>query len=332
MEEDKNKITPEPIMKMMTGRWVEQTLYVAVDLELFTKISQGKSTIEDISNELGIEKRPIEMLLNVCIALNLLEKENNTYKNTQISEQFLVKSKPTYYGDMVLLLGSGFENWTNLKEAVLTNKSVSEGLEKRMEDPKKAEIFTKAMHNNAVGPAMILSKKFDFSKFKKLLDLGGGSGAFSIILTKEYSNLEATVFELPNVCKVAEKFIKEATAEKVKTFSGDFLTDDFPEGNDIALFSQIFHSQGVEKSKTLLKKVYKSLPEKGVVIINEFLLNKDKTGPLFPSLFALNMLISSENGNTYTEEEIKSWLKDVGFEYLETIKLTGPISSIIAKK
>jgi ubiquinone/menaquinone biosynthesis C-methylase UbiE len=327
------KITPEPIMKIMWGKWSSRALHTAVDLEIFTKISEGANTIEKVSNELNIEKRPAEILLNACTALNLLTKEGEEYKNTQEAEKFLVKGKPSYYGDMVLMLGSGFENWENLKQVILTNSPSSEkGLAKRMEDPKQAEIFTKAMHNNAVGPAMLLSKKFDFSRFKKLLDLGGGSGAFSIILTKEYTNLEATVFELPNVCKVAERYIQEAKAERVKTFSGNFLKDEFPENHDIVLLSQIIHSWGAEENKTLLKKVYESLPKEGVIIINEFLLNKDKTGPLFPALFALNMLNGSENGNAYTAEEIKSWLEETGFQYLETIKLTGPISSIISKK
>jgi len=329
----KEKITPEPIMKIVWGMWSFKTLYTAVDLEVFTKISEGKNTIEKISQDLNIEKRPAEMLLNACVALDLLIKEGKGYKNTPEANEFLVKGKPTYYGDMMLMSGLR-DSLKNLKKAILTNSPIDAGgLAKRMEDQEQAKVFTKAMHNNAVGPAMVLSKKFDFSNYKKLLDLGGGSGAFSIILAKEYSNLKATVFDLPNVCSVAEEYIKKADAEsKVNTVAGNFFKDEFPENHDVVLLSQIIHSWSVEENKTLLKKVYNYLPENGVVIINEFLLNKNKTGPLFPALFALNMLNGSEKGNAYTEKEIKDWLEEIGFKHLETIKLTGPISSIIAKK
>lgn len=337
MVEENNGITPEPIMKIITGAWLTQTLYVAADLGIFTKIAEGKNTIEKVANDLNIEKRPAEMLLNACVALDLLVKNGEEYENTPVADKFLIKNKPTYYGDMVAIFGMSesdeWNSWVNLKEAILTNSPVTSGLSKRMEDIEKAKRFTKAMHNNAMGPAIVLSKKFDFSKFTKLLDLGGGSGAFPIILTKEYPNLIATVFELPNVCSVAKDFIEKANAEsKVSTIVGDFVKDEFPRDYDIVLLSQIIHSFSAEENKRLLKKVYDYLPSNGVIIINEFLLNEEKTGPLFPALFALNMLAATEGGDTYTEKEVKGWLEEAGFENLETIKLAGPISSIIAKK
>jgi len=334
MKEKNDKITSEPIMKIMSGTWLAQTLHVAVDLGMFTKIAKGNSTVEKIAKDLSIEKRPAEMLLNACVALSLLVKNGETYGNTPVADKFLVKNSPDYYGDMISLFGVRDVNgWANLKQAVLTNSITKDTLPKRMEDIALAKQFTKAMHSNSVEPAIILSKKFNFSNFTKLLDLGGGSGAYPIILTKQYSNLTATVFDFPNVCSIAKEFIKkEGVESKVNTFNGNFFKDDFPKDHDIILLSQIFHSWGTEENKNLLKKVYDYLPENGMVIINEFLLNEEKTGPLFSALFALNMLIASKKGNTYTEEEIKSWLKDAGFEYQETIPLTGTTTSIIARK
>jgi len=328
------KLTPEPIMRIMNGAWLAQILHTAVDLEVFTKIEEEENTVGKIANALSIEKRPAEMLLNACVASELLIKKGGEYKNTLLAEQFLVKDKPGYYGDMVLMLGSKeSESWKNLKQAVLNNSPTSSMLRERMKDEEDARSFIKAMHNNAVGPATVLSKKFDFSGFKKLLDLGGGSGAYPIILTKEYPNLTATVFDFPNVCSVANEYIEKADAKsRAGTFVGDFFKDEFPKDYDAVLLSQILHSFSAEENKTLLKKVYDYLPKNGVIIINEFLLNEEKTGPLFPALFALTMLTSSEKGNSYTGEEIKDWLKDAGFEDLETIKLTGPVSAVIGRK
>lgn len=339
MDEEKNKtieggkkITPEPIMKMIWGMWSFRTIHAAVDLEIFTKIEGGVDTSEKIASELKISNGAVERLLNACVSLELLENDENKYVNTSVASEFLVKGKPKYYGDMVIMFGTK-DALKDLKEAVLTDSPVIKDLTERMEDTEQAKIFTKAMHSNAMGPAMVLSKKFDFSKYKKLLDLGGGSGAFSIVLSRQYSNLTATVFDLPKVCSVAKGFIKVADMEsRVGILDGDFFKDELPEGYDIILISQILHSWSVEENKILLRKVYDSLPNEGVVIINEFLLNEDKTGPLFPALFALNMLVQSDGGNAYTENEIRSWLEEVGFEYLESIKLGGPVTAIVAKK
>lgn len=327
--EKENKITPQPIMKIMWGMWSFRTLLTAIELEVFTKIDKGITTSKDIAKELKANGEGIKRLLNACVSLGLLNKSGKRYENKEITTQFLVKGKPTYYGDMILM--NGRDSLKDLKEVIINGTS-KQGLKKRMEDKEQAKIFTKAMHNNAVGPAIVLSRKFDFSKYKKLLDLGGGSGAYSIILTKNYSNLKSTVFDLPNVCEVAEEYIKKTNSKKVNTFAGDFFKEEFPKGADIVLLSQIIHSFDSDKNKYLLKKIHNYLPQGGLLIINDFLLNEDKTSPLYPTLFALNMLVNSAGGNAYSEEEIKSWIKETGFEYLKTIHLTGPVTSIISKR
>jgi len=330
--EDEIKITPEPIMKIIWGMWSYRTIYAAVDLEIFTKINDGLNTSEKLANELDTKKDFIERLLNACVTLKLLNKSDEAYSNSPVVEEFLVKGKPKYYGDMVIMFGTK-DALKNLKESILKGSPVITGLTERMEDTEQAKIFTRAMHNNAMGPAMMLSKKFDFSKYDKLLDLGGGSGAFSIVLAREYPNLTATVFDLSKVCDVAKEFIKEANMEsKVKLLEGDFFKDELPKDNDIVLLSQIMHSWSKEENKELLRRVYNSLSKDGIIIINEFLLENDKTGPLFPALFSLNMLVQSEGGRAYTNQEIKELLEEVGFTYQESIHLTGPVTSIIARK
>jgi 3-hydroxy-5-methyl-1-naphthoate 3-O-methyltransferase len=330
--EGKDKITPEKIRKITHGMWIFRTLHAAVELELFTKIAEGKTTINEIAEGLGVKERPIEKLLNACVALEFLVKEGESYGNSQVAGEFLVKGKPNYFGDMVVMFGSK-DSFKDLKKAIETDAPVTESLDKRMENKEHAEIFTKAMHNNAMGPAIVLSEKFDFSKFNKLLDVGGGSGAFSIVLTREHSNLKASVFDLPNTCSVADQYIHEADAsEKVSCLEGDFFKDELPKGYDVFLLSQIMHSWSVKENKILLKKIYDSLPENGVLIINEFLLNEEKTGPLHPALFSLNMLVQSDGGSAYTESEIKGMLEEVGFEYQETIKLGGPVTAIVSRK
>lgn len=329
------KLTPEPIREIAQGLWESRILSAAYELEIFTKISQGYNTVGKLASVLKIEKRPAEMLANACVALGILTKEKNRYHNTPLSEQFLVKGKPSYYGDFLFMFGGdwSYQDWGKLTEAILENKPMGQVIKERAKDLKKAKIFTKAMHNNALSPARALAKKVDFSSFKRLLDLGGGSGAYGIVLVKKYPNLRVTVFELPKVCRLADKFIKEARAEdRIETKIGDFFKDELPEGFDVVLLSQILHSFGPAKNQQLLKKVYQILPKRGMVIVNDFLLDEQKTGPKWATLFALNMLLQSKKGNSYTEAEIKSWLRETGFSKFKTVPLTGPHVAILGTK
>jgi len=151
MDKDK-KITPEPIMKLMWGMWSFRTLLAAIELEVFTKIDKGVTTSKDVAKELNANEEGIKRLLNACVGLGLLNKNGEIYENKRIESQFLVKGKPTYYGDMILM--NGRDSLKDLKEVIINGTS-KQVLKKRMEDKEQAKIFTRAMHNNAVGPAMV---------------------------------------------------------------------------------------------------------------------------------------------------------------------------------
>ena len=271
--------------------------------------------------------KPIERLLNACVALGFLEKEGEIYKNTPLSEKLLVKESPSFYGDYILMCDKLDKKWDHLKEIILKGEP-SEHTRVNFEDP----IFTRAMHNFALDPAKVLSEELDLSNYKNLLDLGGGSGAYSIILTNKNKNLKASVFELPKVCEVANEYIKKlGDKSRISTFAGDYLKDQFPEGFDIVLLSQILHSHSVAECKELIKKIYDALPQGGLIIINEFLLNSDKTSPVFQALFSLVMFLETK-GSSYTEEEIKAWLTECNFKDIRILSLAGPHTAIIAKK
>lgn len=329
-----NDLTPAPLMKMaQEALWSARTLAVATELEIFTRIDQGKNTIKLIAEDLSIEERPIEMLLNACVSLELLTKNEGSYENTPISSVFLVKGKSSYYGDMIVMTGTGMSNnWANLKQCILTNSPAAGDLSEHLANTETAKEFTRAMHNNAVAPARVLSEKIDFSEYSHLLDLGGGSGVYSIILTKKYSNLKATVFELPFVCEITKEFVEKEKADKVETVVGDYLKDSLANDFDVALLSQVLHAHSIEDCKFLLKKIYNDMKIGGLVIVNEFLLNENKTGPKFPALFALNMLLISKSGNSYTASEISSWLEEAGFKEIKSMPLAGPVTTITAKK
>ena len=323
----KNKITIEPISSITTNLWKFRILAAAIKLGAFDVI-ENVHNIKDIANELALKTDPLKRLLNALVAMELLDKKENSYFNKPISLKFLVKSSNEYYGDFILMNEESENSWKKLDKVITTGSPVTDDNRGRL----AKKIFTKAMHNNAQAPANAVFNLVDFSNKKHLLDIGGGSGAFSIILTNKHKNLKATIIEQPAVCETIKEYVKkEGSLDKINILAGDYFKIEFPV-HDVALFGQIFHSNSAKQNNILLKKAYEKLEDNGIVIITEFLLDESKTSPLFPTLFNLNMLKQTKDGRAYTFSEIKSWLEDIGFKNIEKQHLAGPHTAVIACK
>ena len=252
------EITQEPLAKLTTSMWEFRTLVASIKLNIFECIKE-KSTAREVTEKLNINVDPAERLLNALVAMELLEKIDDCYINLPISNKFLIKDIPAYYGDFILMFEESDNNWKQLDQSIITNKPVIKNHDERLAKP----FFTRAMHNNAQAPANKLSEIFDFSNKKHLLDIGAGAGTFSIVLTNKYPNLKATAIEQKEVCKIVDEYIeKEGDSNKIEVIGGDFFKLDFPK-HDVALFGQIFHSNSIEQNKILLKKVYDNLKDSG---------------------------------------------------------------------
>lgn len=328
-------VTPVPVLRMLTGFWVTQTLAVAVELDVFTLVSKGVNTVEDVAAQLAAKARPVEMLLNALVALELLEKRGQKYRNTAVSEAFLVAGSPGYYGDLIAMMTKrNYVTWGNLKESVLANKGQVDSVEKAFQnDPDFVALFTRAMHCNAMAPAPALVSAVDFSGTRRFLDLGGGSGAYSITLAKKYPNVEAIVYDTPSVCSIARQYIDQSgVSAQVTTMGGNILKDDIPAEVDDVLISHVLHAYSPRNCVRILKRAFAALVEGGRALVVEFFLNDDKRGPLYSTLFALNMLVGTRAGNAYSFAEIREFLRTAGFDDFETKDLPGPGTLMIAKK
>jgi precorrin-6B methylase 2 len=171
------------------------------------------------------------------------------------------------------------------------------------------------MHSLSIFTARALGEAVDFSAFRKLLDVGGGSAAFDIELCLRQPNLSATVYDLPFVTEIAKERIAEAgLSERIAIHSGDFCADaKYPPGHDVILLSMIMHDWSEQENRGILRKCYEALPPGGAVVISELLVNDEKTGPAAAALMSLNMLIETVGGRNYTAAEYRTWLEDVGF-------------------
>ena len=320
-----------PLMALSTGFWAFKTLAAAHELDLFSRLADGMSiTAAELVETLGLHPRPAEMLLTGCAALGLLERVDGRHRNTALSEAYLVRGNPYYFGGWVEMADKRlYAGWGKLTEALRTNRpttwdpdtqsSIFDGA-----DPKMLAYFWEAMHSLSTMSARKLGEAVDFSRFRRLLDIGGGSGAYNIELCKQYGELRATVFELPHVAEIAAGKIAEAgLVDRVDAVGGSFF-DGLPGGYDMHLLSMVLHDWDEAKNRALLGRSFEALPSGGAVVIAELLVNDEKTGPVPAALMSLNMLIETEGGRNYTPAEYAAWLEEAGFHEIETVWFDAP--------
>lgn len=329
-----------PLMALSTGFWAFKTLAAAHELDLFSRLEGGAgTTVADLAESLGLHPRPAEMLLTGCAALGLLEKTDGLYRNTPLSEAYLVRGKPYYFGGFVQMANKRLHaGWGELTEALRTNRPTTwdPAVQSSMfdgADPAVLAHFWEAMHSLSTMTARKLGEAVYLSPFRRLLDIGGGSGAYDIELCKLHGELRATVYDLPHVAAIAAGKIAEAgLTDRIATACGSFF-ERLPGDHDVNLLSMILHDWDEAKNRALLRRSFEALPGGGAVVISELLVNDEKTGPAPAALMSLNMLIETE-GRNYTPAEYSAWLEEAGFRHIETVWFDAPAANgaVIGRK
>ena len=331
------------LLELATGHYKSKVLFVSTNLKIFTILSKQPKTLIEIAEELNIKMRPASMLLNACVALKLLEKKDSVYSNSLTAKQYLVEASPRYMEPAFFKFDEhSYLLFDKLEEAILRNsKQIS------IQDPQNPELlascmqianrddyrsFLSAMDPIAEWPAGVIASTFDFSRFRKLIDVGGGTGIYSIAIVRKWPNIEAMIFDLPYVCEIGERIMKEkGLFHRIKYHSGDFFKDDFPEG-DLAFLSNIIHGYGPEKCDILLRRIYDSLPNGGGIIISDLILDEDGCGPETAVLLSLYFLLITEDGRNYTASEYGNMLRNAGFVDIRFFKSSAQTRFITAIK
>jgi predicted O-methyltransferase YrrM len=247
--------------------------------------------------------------------------------NSPLAENFLVRGCRYHFGGFVTMLDKRlYHGWDKLPEALRTNQPTTWDPAKQESlfdntDPSMMATFWQAMHSLSTFTARTLADAVNLSAFKRLLDVGGGSGAFDIELCRHYPQMRATIYDLPFVAEIALRNAREAgVADRVSVSPGNFFADaHFPAGHDVILLSMIMHDWSEPENREILRKAFAALPSGGAVVITELLVNDEKTGPPPAALMSLNMLIETRGGRNYTAAEYESWLQDTGFVRIHTV-------------
>jgi SAM-dependent methyltransferase len=225
-----------------------------------------------------------------------------------------------------------WDTWSTLTEAVRLGRApANREVNDRGENWLQA--FIAAMHDRASKHAPTVVAQIDLSGVSQVLDVGGGSGAYAMAFVRAGADIRATVFDLSNVLPLTRMYIeREGLSNMVDTVAGDYLSDDLAGGYDLVFLSAIVHSNSNEQNKLLIKKCARALRPGGRVIVQDFIMDEGRTSPSHGAFFALNMLVGTDAGDTYTESEVRVWMKEAGLSEIMRKETPFGATQIIGRK
>ncbi|MFQ5855113.1 MAG: methyltransferase [Anaerolineae bacterium] len=319
-------------------------LLTAVGLDLFTVLGDRALTASELGERLALHPRGTYDFFDALVALKFLDRDGDgptgRYKNTPETAAFLDKRSPTYIGGMLEMFNTRlFGFWNDLDTALKTGEPQNEVklngkpmFEELYTDEARLREFMHAMTGFQAGNFIALADKFDFSKYKTVSDIGGALGLLSRVVGTRHGHLTFTTFDLPPVAPLAQEAIDAAgMSDRITVVSGDFFVDDLPKA-DVVTMGNILHDWNLDGKKLLIRKAYNALPDGGVFIAIENLIDDARREHAFGLLMSLNMLIELGDGFDYTGADFREWCSEAGFRRFEFIPLAGPTSAAIAYK
>jgi len=317
---------PERLDQMIRGYMPSRCLLTALELDIFTAVGDGASA-EQIGTRINANARGVGMLLNALVALGLLSKSGDDYKNTPESARFFVQGSKDNHRNGLLHIANIWQRWSTMTDAVRSGTRIP--LE-RAGTQEWTRNFIAGMQRIAKDRVPHVVKALGTAGVRRILDLGGGSGAYSIAFAKASPDVQCEILDTPEVVPLTAEYVSRAgVAAQVSLRAGDMLRDDFGSGYDIIMLNAICHMFSEEQNRDLFRRARQALAPNGRLVVQDFILNPDKTGPQQAALFSLNMLVATESGASYSEVEYINWMQAAGFTEVRRIKLPGPSDLIV---
>jgi ubiquinone/menaquinone biosynthesis C-methylase UbiE len=328
---EQQSLSPEGIREIAYAFQKSRVLLTAYELNLFSVLGDGSRSSGEIAAALGTDPRATDRLMNALCAIGLLTKKTGTFANTPASSSFLVQGKT---GFMAGLLHTAhlWDTWSDLTESVRLGRAPGN---RDVDDRGKnwLRAFIAAMHDRGSKQAPTIVAQIDCSGVSRVLDVGGGSGAYAMAFVRSGPDIRATVFDLPNVLPLTREYIeREGLSGKVGTVAGNYLNDDLGNGFDIVFLSAIVHSNSDEQNRLLVKKCARAIRPGGRVIVQDFIMDEERTSPEHGAMFALNMLVGTDAGDTYTESEVRAWMEAAGLTEIMRKETPSGVTQIIGRR
>lgn len=323
---EKQGALPERLEQAIRCFMPSRCLLTALELDLFTAVGEG-ATAEEVGEKVKANGRATAMLLNALVALGLLAKSGEAYRNTVETARYFVEGSKDNHRRGLQHTANLWHRWSTLTEAVRTGTRVAVAGDR---NPEWTENFIAGMQRNAKDRAPLVVKRLGTAGVRRVLDLGGGSGVYSIAFAKASPEVQCEILDLPEVVPLTAEYVAKAgVAAQVHIRPGNMLESDLGTGYDIILLNAICHMFSEEQNRELFRRARKALLPGGRLVVQDFILNDGKTGPAQAALFSLNMLVGTEGGASYSGAEYVEWMRAAGFAAMRRIELPGPSGLMI---
>jgi ubiquinone/menaquinone biosynthesis C-methylase UbiE len=323
-------ITPEPIMKVAMGFMASKHLFAASEIGLFEALSPEAASLQELSGRIGVPARTLGIVTAAMVSLGLIEQDGNLYRNSDAAAAFLAGNsgqdlRPMLrYFDKIL-----WQNWKDLAEAVRTDQGQPRFGKFTRE---QQQIFSDGVEAVTTSASMAVAESYDFGRHSSILDVAGGTGSFLVQVLRRNSSLRGTLFELPGACAVARQKLAELPeGARINVVEGDVFKDPFPGDHDVLIVANTIHIFSVVHNIELMRKMRAHVRPRIRLLLADFWTDPSHSQPVAAALISGSFLLTSGEGQAYSEEEADEWLGQTGWQKLERKPLAGPLSLIVAE-
>jgi len=325
----------QQIGKILNGFQPTLVLTTANQLRIFDQLGNEESTAEQLAADLKLSPQATQRLLNALVAMGIASLRDDQYSLNSSWKPFLLQGGEHNMQQWIHLISDIVPVWLDLPRFVRTGKPVKNIMETLEKDPAETRAFIDAMHDKALKAPWLIAREIPLGDYRRMLDIGGGPGTYSLEWAKVHNHLHATIFDIPNVLEVAKDYIQRYGLERqVITQPGDFSKDDLGSGYDLILIANVLHMYGAEQGKDLVQKAVDALERNGRIVIHGFCTDEGETGPISDVMFSLNIGLSTPGGQSHSIPEKTNWLKEAGMKDIRSFRIdaipTGVITGIKA--
>ncbi len=319
---------PVRLLQLANDFWASRIFLSAVELDFFSAVGDGGSA-GLVAEKTGTAPRAARMMLDALSALDLLRKEGETYYNTPGTARSLRQGAPDDARAALMNRVHMWDRWSHLTECVREGSA----MDSDTRAPSVTRAYLAATHRVASLVAPELVRTLDLQHVQRVLDVGGGTGAYTVAVLEAHPGATGVILDLPSVIRYARGHVRDAgMAERIELREGDFNLDALGSGFDLVLLSHVLHLNAEEANRRLLGRVMSALQPGGAVVINDYVVNAARTAPRTAALYALNVLVSTREGDVYSYDQLAQWLAACGFAQIRKQPLPGPTDTITARK
>jgi predicted O-methyltransferase YrrM len=323
---------PARIVEIATAYWQSATLMAAIQLRIPTHIGTQQISAQSLAASAGCDETALTALLEGLCSLEIISRDGDLFANTEMSTAFLVEGSPSFMGSALLYNADVYPKWASLSETIKTGKPVHSPGEYLGDTETQTRNFVYGMHHRALSVGRALVGVLNLDGARTLCDVGGGPGTYSALLADKYPELNATVADLPAVIAHAKNIVQSMPGgQRVECTNFDYYNDELTGTYDAVLISGVLHREQPDGVRNILSKAAAALEPGGVLYISDVMVNDERTGPLFPTMFSINMRVLADHGRAHSVKEQQTYLEELGLTVTAVNRLPAPIHYTIIR-